>query len=181
LTIEKEAAAVPPKVTALAPVKLVPVMVTTTPVAPLIGVNEVIVGAGMKVKALLLVAVPPGVVTVIVPVAPMPTVAVSEVALTTEKDAAAVPPKATAVVPVKFVPVMVMTAPVAPLVGVKEVMVGAGMKVKVLLLVAVPPGVVTLIVPVAPLPTVAEIDVSLTTVNDAATLPLKVTTVAEVK
>ena len=75
----KEAAAVPPKVTAVAPVKLVPVMVTTVPAPPLLGVNEVMVGAGMKVKVPLLVAVPPGVVTVIVPVAPLPTVAVIEV------------------------------------------------------------------------------------------------------
>ena len=77
----KDAAAVPPKVTAVAPVKLVPVMVTTVPDAPLVGVNEVMVGAGMKVKVPLLVAVPPGVVTVIGPVAPLPTVALMVVAL----------------------------------------------------------------------------------------------------
>ena len=67
LATVKEAAAVPPKATAVAPVKLVPVMVTTVPAPPLLGVNEVMVGAGMKVKVPLLVAVPPGVVTVIVP------------------------------------------------------------------------------------------------------------------
>ena len=76
-------------------------------------------------KVPLLVAVPPGVVTVIVPVAPFPTVALMVVALVTVKDAAAVPPKATAVAPVKLVPVMVTTVPVPPLVGVNEVMVGA--------------------------------------------------------
>ena len=77
--------------------------------------------------------------------APLPTVAVIVVALATVKEVAAVPPKATAVAPVKLVPVMVTTVPVPPLVGVNEVMVGAGMKVKVPLLVAVPPGVVTVI------------------------------------
>jgi len=181
LPMVKEAAAVTPNCTAVAPVKLVPVTVTTTPVAPLIGVNEVMVGAGIKVKAPVLVAVPPGVVTVIIPVAPLPTVAVIEVALTPVKEAVAVPPKATAVVPVKFVPVIVTTAPAAPVDGVNEVMVGAGMKVKVPVLATVPPGVVTLIVPVAPLPIVAVIEVSLTRVKVAAGVPLKTTAVAPVK
>ena len=79
-----------------------------------------------KVKIPLLVAVPPGVVTVSVPVAPLPTVAVMQVSLLTVKEAAAMPPKATAVTPVKFVPVIVTTVPVPPLLGVNEVMVGAG-------------------------------------------------------
>jgi len=74
-------------------------MVSITPVPPLAGANEVMVG-GIK-KFVLLVAVPPGVVTVIGPVAPLPTVAVIEVLLTIVKAAAAVPPKATAVAPVK--------------------------------------------------------------------------------
>ena len=38
--------ATPPKLTAVAPVKLVPVMVTDVPVAPLVGVKEEMVGAG---------------------------------------------------------------------------------------------------------------------------------------
>ena len=52
--------------------------------------------------------------------------AVIVVALTTVKEVASWPPKATAVAPRKFVPLMVTTVPVAPLVGVKEVMVGIG-------------------------------------------------------
>ena len=83
------------------PVKFVPVIVTIAPVAPLVGVNDAIVGAGMKVKVALLVAMPPAVVTVMVPVAPVPRVAVIVVSLTTVKATAAVLPKATAVVPVK--------------------------------------------------------------------------------
>ena len=44
----KPAAAVPPKVTAVAPVKLVPVMVTVVPpaIGPTVGEIEVIVGEG---------------------------------------------------------------------------------------------------------------------------------------
>ena len=65
------------KVTAVAPVKLVPVMTTLVPTEPLVGLKLVIVGKPMAVKFLALVAVPPGVVTVIGPVvAPFGTVAV---------------------------------------------------------------------------------------------------------
>ena len=69
---------------------------------------------------------------------------------------ALVPLKATAVAPVKFVPLIVTLVPTGPLVGVKLVTVGAGTTVKLLALVAVPPGVVTLTGPVvAPAGTVA--------------------------
>ena len=62
----------------------------------------------------------------------------------------------TAVVPVKLVPLMVTPVPTGPLAGVKLVIVGGLITVKVPGLVAVPPGVVTLIVPVvAPDGTVA--------------------------
>jgi hypothetical protein len=54
----------------------------------------------------------------------------------------------TAVAPVKFVPLMVTVVATGPLVGVKLVTVGAGTTVKLLALVAVPPGVVTLTGPV---------------------------------
>ncbi len=177
----KDLAAVPPKATAVAPKKLLPVMVTTVPGVPLLGVNDVMIGAEKKVKTPLLVAVPPGVVIMIAPVAPLPTVAVTEVALATVTAVAAVPPKDTAVAPVRLAPVMVTTVPVLPLLGVNEVMVGARVKVKALLLVAVPTGVVTLIVPVVPLPTVAVIVVRLTTVNEVTAVPPKATAVAPVK
>lgn len=49
----------------------------------------------------MLVTVPPGAVTLIVPVAPAPTVAEIEVSLTTVKAVAGMPPRTTAVVPVK--------------------------------------------------------------------------------
>jgi hypothetical protein len=62
----KEAAAVPPKLTAVAPNKFVPVIVTVCPVPAVVGANavKVAVAAGDKVKAVELVAVPPGVVTI---------------------------------------------------------------------------------------------------------------------
>lgn len=63
-------------------------------------------------------------VTLTFPDAPAPTIAVILVAELTLNDVAAVPPKLTAVAPVKLVPVIVTAAPAAPLVGVKEVMVG---------------------------------------------------------
>ena len=58
------------------------------------------------------------------PLAPTPTTAVTCVAETFIKLAAAVPPKLTAVVPERFVPVIVMVAPGEALVGAKLVMVG---------------------------------------------------------
>jgi hypothetical protein len=69
---------------------------------------------------------------------------------------AAVPLNLTAVVPVKFVPPIVTVVPAGPVAGVKPVMVGGSSTVKLPVLVAVPPGVVTLSGPVvAPAGTVA--------------------------
>ena len=69
-------------------------------------------------------AVPPGVVTLTSPEAPLPTFAVIVVKETTVKDEAATPPKLTVFAPSKFVPVIVTIAPEMPLVGVQEVTVG---------------------------------------------------------
>ena len=70
----KLAALTPLNVTAVAPAKLVPVIVTTVPAGPLAGVKPVIAGATAKLLAL--VAVPAGVVTLSGPVvAPAGTVA----------------------------------------------------------------------------------------------------------
>jgi hypothetical protein len=143
-----------------APVKFVPVIVTDNPALPLVGEKSVIVGAGMTVKLVMLVAVPPGVVTVIGPVvAPAGTVAVIRDGPLTLKSALA-PLNRTAVAPLKFVPLTVTDVPALPLVGEKLVIVGAGleMTVKLVALVAVPPGVVTAIGPdAAPSGTIAVI------------------------
>jgi hypothetical protein len=98
-------------------------MVTVAPEAAEVGVNEVMVGNAMVKPARL--AVPPGVVMEMLPDVPLPTTAVMLVALTTVKEAAAVPPKLTAVAPVKLVPVKVTVAPTAADVGVNDVNVGA--------------------------------------------------------
>jgi hypothetical protein len=107
LTTVKEVAGVPPKLTAVAPVKFVPVIVTVCPVPADVGLNAVMVGGGKYVKPAK-VPVPDAVVTETEPEAPAPTVAVILVELTTVKDDAAVLPSLTAVAPVKFVPVMVI-------------------------------------------------------------------------
>lgn len=130
-----------------------------------------------------LVAVPPGVVTVIDPVrAAAGTVVVSTPSETTVNGALA-PPKVTRVVPVKPVPVIVTSVPTEPLVGEKEEIAGVTVTVvtaKLVVVVAVPPGVVTAIGPVAaPVGTVAVSDVSDATVNGAL-VPAKVTLVAPV-
>src|SRR5690349_6770690 len=100
-----------------------------------------------------LVAVPPGVVTVIEPVlAPVGTVALMAVLELTENEAP-VPAKATAVAPVNPVPLIVTCVPTGPLVGLNVEIVGAVggggavVTVKLPALVPVPPGVVTAIGP----------------------------------
>ena len=73
-----------------------------------------------------LLAMPFAVVTLTLPVAPAPTTAVILVALTTVNEVAAVPPKLTAVAPVKFVPVIVTVCPVPAEVGLNDAIVGGG-------------------------------------------------------
>src|SRR5207244_12931165 len=100
------------------------------------------------VTALALVAVPPGLVTPISPVVvPAGTVVCMAVAEVTVKLALTVL-NVTPVAPVKLVPLMVTLVPTGPLAGVKLVIVGGLITVKLPALVAVPPGVVTLIVDV---------------------------------
>ena len=66
------------------------------------------------------------VVTLTLPVAPAPIIAVILVALTTVNEVAAVPPKLTAVAPVKFVPVIVTVCPVPAEIGLNDAIVGGG-------------------------------------------------------
>ena len=107
-------------------------------------------------KLLLLVPVPPAVVTLTSPlVAPAGTVARMVVSEVTVK-VALVPLNATVVAPVKLVPLIVTLVPTGPLVGEKLAIVGGLTTVNEPALVAVPPGVVTLMVPdEAPAGTVA--------------------------
>ena len=72
----KVVALVPLNLTAVTPVKFVPLMVTFAPTGPLAGEKLVMVGGGMTVKVVLLAPVPADVVTLSGPVvAPAGTVA----------------------------------------------------------------------------------------------------------
>jgi hypothetical protein len=149
--------------------------VTVPPRRPVL----VTVKGTVNVKLLALSAVPAGVVTprgpVVAPAGTVAWIAVSEVTV----NVAALPLNVTAVAPMKFAPLIVTLVPTRPLEGVKLVMVGA--TAKLLALVAVPAGVVTLRGPVvAPAGTVAWIAVLEVTVKLAA-LPLNVTAVAPMK
>jgi hypothetical protein len=137
--------------TDVAPVRPVPVIVTTVPAGPLAGVKLEIAGGGITVKIDALVAVPATVVTVIVPTpAPAGAVAVIWVSLVTVNVVAATPLKATAEAPDKLVPEIVTTVPAGPFAGVKLEITGGGITVKLPALVVVPAIVVTAIVPVPP-------------------------------
>ena len=172
--------------TSVAPLRLVPVIVTTVPGAPTAGVKLVMVG-GPVVEVTVKLPVDPPVpqppVTLRVPVvAPAGTVAVMLVADPMLKAVALVPLNFTAVAPVKPVPIIVTLVPTAPLAGVKLVMAGAAVGVKLLTLVAVPLGAVTLMGPaVAPAGTTAVMLVALSTVKLEALVPLNFTAVAPVK
>ena len=124
-TTVNEVTGVPPKVMANVLSKLVPVILMTVPNAAVIGAKVVIVGAGMNVNPSR-DAVPPGVVRLTAPVDPLPTTAMIDVEETTVNELTGVPPNVMAIVLSKFVPVILMSVPVAAVVGVKEVIVGGG-------------------------------------------------------
>jgi hypothetical protein len=156
----------------------VPVIITVAPTAPLDGLKPVMVGEGKIVKLVELVPVTPLTVTEIGPVdVPEGTTAVMLVAVD-DVTVAATPLKNStsllAMVVLKFVPVITMEAPTAPLPGLKLVMVGVG-TIKFAELVPVIPLTVTDIGPeVAPKGT----EVVILVVEDAVTtavVPLKFT------
>ena len=93
--------------TAVAPVKFVPVIVIIAPVTPLLGVNEVIVGAS-PYKNPLAEAIPIALATVTLPEAPLDNTAVILVGEFTLKEIAETPPNFTSVMLVKFNPVIVI-------------------------------------------------------------------------
>jgi hypothetical protein len=115
----------------VSPAGALPLALIVTPRSAHCGELEVgfagVAGSGFTVKFEALVAVPPGVVTLIGPVvAPDGNTAVIVVELTTLKEAAFVPLNLTAVALVKLVPVRVTIAPLPPqaLVGEKLAIVG---------------------------------------------------------
>jgi hypothetical protein len=111
--------------------KLVPVIVTAAPTAPVVGVTLVMVGPVTIEKLTPLLACPPTVTTTLPVVAPVGTGTLMLVALQFV-GVPAVPLKVTVLVPCvepKLVPVMVIDVPAAPEVGFKLVMVGAGAEI----------------------------------------------------
>ena len=129
----KLVAAVEPKLTAVAPVRVAPVIVTNVPPpsGPAVGEMAVTVGAVTYVKssAELVAEVPPTVITVTstTPADSAGAVAVINVGLLTVKLVAAVVPKLTAVTPRRFAPVIAteVPPPSGPALGEMPVTVGA--------------------------------------------------------
>ena len=153
-------------------------VVITVPTAPEVGLRLVMVGEeGLTVKLIALLANPPTMTTMLPVVAPLGTGATMLVALQLV-GAATVPLKVTVLLPwlvPKLLPVVVITAPTAPEVGLKLVMLGAeGVTVKPIPLLGSPPTVTTTLPVVAPLGTGAVMLVALQLIG-AATVPLKVT------
>ena len=116
----------------------------------MVGLNPEITGVGNTVKFELLLTVMPLVVTEIFPVeARAGTVTVMEVAVGVPVTVAATPLKKTKGEGPKLVPLIMIVAPTAPLVGVKLLIVGVGKTVKLDALVMVTPFTVMEIGPVA--------------------------------
>ena len=117
----------PPKLTLLTLLRLMPVIVTVLPVTADVGLKELIAG---NVPAVNVnpgnAAIPAGVASIRSPEEPNPTVAVSVVEEMDRNDATAVPPKLTLLILVRLVPVTVITSPIPADVGVKELMTGGG-------------------------------------------------------
>ena len=171
----------PLNVTLVAPARPVPLMVTEEPIGPLSGAKPVIVGAGTTVKLIGLVGEPKAVVAVTTPVAaPVGTVAVICVSFMIEKLAATPLKKLTAVVVDRPVPVIVTVVPTGPLTGERPAIVDGATTVKLDGLVATPPAVVTVNVPVvAPIGTVATIWDAVSVVMIAGVpVPANITAVA---
>ena len=135
----------PLKVTADVLIRFVPLIPTTTGFEPLVGLKVVTVGTSLTTKSIVVVAVPPGVVTEMGPVvAPTGTWATTvKPLLTMEVITAANPLKVTADVLIRFVPLILTLVPGGPLNGSKLVSVGTSLTTKSVVVVAVPPGVVT--------------------------------------
>ena len=150
-------AAKPLNFTEVIAAKFEPLIVTEVPTGPLPGENPVTRGATVNVPEL--VALPAALVTLIFPVvALVGTLAVIWPSESTLKVPEEVPLNLTALVPVKFEPLIVTLIPTGPLVGEKPLMTGGKFTVKSVALVAVPAPVVTVNFPaVAPEGTVAVI------------------------
>lgn len=156
---------VPPTFTSTTPARFVPVTNTVPPIDDALPENDKIVGGAIAVvivKLVVLIAVPPSVTMEILPVLDCGTSARIVVDERTVK-VADTDPNFTSRVPAKFLPVMMVDAPLPPEVALNEVITGItnpGVTVKFVALVAFPFGVRTSIFPVnAPtgIPTTTEV------------------------
>ena len=118
-------ATVPLNAALVTPLKPEPATFTAEHSAPLVGLSPVMTGS--TVNAAVLVAVPPPVTMEMGPVvAPLGTVVVICVSLSTVKVVWSTPLNATAVAPVKYVPVITTVVPSMPPVGLKPPIRGGG-------------------------------------------------------
>ncbi len=174
-------AVVPLNVTVLVPwvaPKFAPVIVTDAPTAPEVGERLVMLGAATTVNEEPLLATPLTVTTTLPVVAPVGTVATIDVAAQLVIDVTLVPLNVTVLVPCvvpKFVPVIVTEAPTAPKVGERLVMLGVGRTVNEEPLLLTPLAFTTTLPVVAPVGTVATIDVAPQLVIVVAVVPLNAT------
>jgi hypothetical protein len=173
-------AAVPLKLTEPLPSvepKFAPVIVTDAPTAPEVGDTLVMLGAATTVNDTPLLFTPLAFTTTLPVVAPVGTVITIEVALQLPIVVAAVPLKLTEPLPCvepKFTPVIVTEAPTAPEVGESVVMLGAATTVNDAPLLLTPLAFTTALPVVAPVGTVATIEVALQ-LPIVAAVPLKLT------
>lgn len=177
-------AGVPLKVTApmACAAKFVPVIVTSVPVVPDVGLRFVILGVGVvTVKFTLLLAAPPTVTTTGPVVAPAGTSAVmnTELQLVGAMDPADVPLNVTVLVPCaepKFAPEIFTSVRTPPEVGFRLVMIGGGgITVKFAPLLATLPTVTTTLPVVAPGGASTLMLVAFQALAAAASVPLKLT------
>lgn len=186
----KVVAATPLNFTDVAPVKFVPVITTDVPTAPLVGVNELIVGTAFTVKLIALEPQPVAFRTRIGPlVAPAGTTTLRLVAVGVPVGTVWAVPNRTAVTPLRFVPVSVTVVPIVPELGDTLVIVGqfAADPPMVKLGPATPPGVVVVVTVTAPVVapegtvTVSWVVESAVNVPAGAAVPLNDTPVTPVK
>jgi hypothetical protein len=156
--------------------KFAPPIVIEAPTAPEPCERLEMLGGGTTVKVTPLLFTPPALTTTLPVVAPLGTGATIDVALQL-LGVAVVPLNFTVLVPCvapKFVPVIVTDAPTAPVVGEILLMLGAGTTVRVTPLLVTPPTATTTLPVVAPVGTVATIEVVLQLVA-VAVVPLNFT------
>jgi hypothetical protein len=158
--------------------KFAPVIVTEAPTAPEVGDTVVMLGAATTVNDTPLLFTPLAFTTTLPVVAPAGTVATIEVALQLPIVVAAVPLNFTVLVlwvEPKFVPVIVSDTPTAPEVGDTLVMLGAATTVNDTPLLFTPLAFTTTLPGVAPVGTVATIEVALQLPIVVACVPLNIT------